>query len=448
MHALELIRKKREGMSLSGAEIAALLGGYLDGSVPDYQMAAFLMAVFFRGMTEVETWEFTQAMVRSGQRIDLSGIPGITVDKHSTGGVGDKVSLIVAPLVAACGVPVPMISGRGLGHTGGTLDKLESIPGMRTDLSSQEFCEILAKAGLAFAGQTADLVPADRRLYALRDVSCTVESFPLMAGSIMSKKIAEGTEALVLDVKFGNGAFLPTLEKAEAFARILVAIGERAEVRTVALLSAMDQPLGHAVGNWSEVEEAVAYLRGKQFQDLTTVVEALGATMLMLGEKAATIEEGIREIRRALWSGRGYEKFIEVITLQGGDPSAVATSRVMPPELLSTEVLSPREGYLQSFETRRIGEVAASLGAGRSRIEETVDPLAGILVRRKTGEHVERGEPLATAFSRRAEALREGCVLLEQAIRVGPEAVTPEPVVRSVVDRDGTREWRTPEVLP
>ena len=264
----------------------------------------------------------------------------------------------------------------------------------------------------------------------------------------MSKKIAEGTKALVLDVKFGNGAFLPTLEKAEEFSRILVSIGERAQVRTVALLSAMDQPLGHAVGNWCEVEEAVACLRGRQIGDLTEVVEALAGMMVVLGEKASTIEEGIREVRRALWSGRAYEKFVEVIGLQGGDPSSFTTAREMPPDLLRAEVLSPREGYLEHFETRTIGEVAASLGAGRARIEEPVDPLAGILIRHKRGERVAKGEPLAELFSRRSEALREGCAALEQAIRVGPGAVPAEPVVRRVVDRDGARSWHAPEVPP
>ena len=448
MHPPELIRKKRDGKALSASEIDALLTAYVAREVPDYQMAAFLMAVYFSGMTEEETWEFTQTMVRSGRRIDLSAIPGVKVDKHSTGGVGDKVSLVVAPLVAACGVPVPMISGRGLGHTGGTLDKLESIPGLRTDLSSDEFVSILAEAGLAFAGQTSELVPADRMLYALRDVTCTVDSFPLMAGSIMSKKIAEGTDALVLDVKFGNGAFLSSPEQAEEFAAMLVSIGERARVRTVALLSSMEQPLGRAVGNRLEVEEALACLRGTQLPDLTEVVEALAGTMLMLGGKAGTVEEGIGESRRALWSGRAYEKFLEVIRLQGGDTTVLAPSPEQPPELPSAEVPSSRQGYVRRFETRVVGEIAASLGAGRQRIDERVDPLAGILILRKTGERVEEGEPLARLFSRREEALAEASAAMERAIEIGPDPVTPRPVLRRVVDRDGARDWIVPRVPP
>jgi pyrimidine-nucleoside phosphorylase len=406
------------------------------------------MAVFYQGMTPEETWAFTQAMVRSGTTIDLSSIPGTTVDKHSTGGVGDKVSLIVAPLVAACGVPVPMISGRGLGHTGGTLDKLESIPGMRTDLSIEEFCHNLRTTGLAFAGQSAEMVPADRMLYALRDVTCTIESFPLMAGSIMSKKIAEGTRALVLDVKFGSGAFLEAQERAADFAKMLVAIGERAGVRTVALLSSMDEPLGHAVGNWLEVEESVAALRGKRVRGLSDVVEALGATMIMLGGKAKTVEDAVRQIREALWSGRAYEKFLEVVRLQGGDGETLGRERPIPRELHRAEVVARSDGFVAGFETRVIGEIAASLGAGRQRMEDAIDPLAGMLILRKQGEAVARGDVLARLFSRREGALGEGAAALERAIAIGPHAASVEPVVRTIVDRDGLRPWVSPRLPP
>jgi pyrimidine-nucleoside phosphorylase len=448
MHALDIIRKKRDGSALSGQEIEALLAGYLAREIPDYQMAAFLMAVFFSGMTHEETWEFTQAMVRSGCRIDLAEVPGRKVDKHSTGGVGDKVSLIAAPLVAACGVPVPMISGRGLGHTGGTLDKLESIPGMRTDLSVEEFTRTLARAHLAFAGQTDEFVPADRMLYALRDVTATVESFPLMAGSIMSKKIAEGTDALVLDVKFGSGAFLATAERAEEFARLLVTIGTRAGMQTVALVSSMEQPLGHAVGNWLEVEEAVACLRGKHIAGLGELVEAISGMMVMLGGNVPTLEEGIRRCRRALWSGQAYEKFLEVVRLQGGDPSTLGSRRVRPPDLLSAEVRAASDGVVQRFETRTIGEIATWLGAGRQKIDDPVDPLAGITLAKKIGDRVTRGEVLATLSSRRSEALREGCALMERVIELGAEPVQAGPVVRNVVDSQGTRAWSPPAVLP
>ncbi len=326
MNPVELIRKKREGLELTREELRQLIDGYVAGTIPDYQMSAWLMAVVFRGMTEAETSAFTDLMLHSGAVFDLSDIPGVKVDKHSTGGVGDKVSLILAPMVAACGVPVPMISGRGLGHTGGTLDKLESIPGFRTAIPMDEYRAIIAECGLVLAGQTAEVVPADRKLYALRDVTATVEAIPLIAGSIMSKKLAEGIDALVLDIKTGNGAFMREERDSVALARALVDIGNRAGKRTIGFVTGMDQPLGKAVGNWLEVVESVDCLKGKPVADLMEVTYVLGGAMVYLGGKAPDIASGMKLCREAIYSGRALEKFLALVRRQGGDLSFLSGS--------------------------------------------------------------------------------------------------------------------------
>jgi pyrimidine-nucleoside phosphorylase len=439
MNLVELIRKKRSGGRLSRSEIEFLLSGYVQGSVPDYQMSAFLMAVFFTGMDEEESSIFTDVMLHSGTVIDLSSVPGRKVDKHSTGGVGDKVSLILAPMVASCGVPVPMISGRGLGHTGGTLDKLEAIPGFRTDLSIQEYIEVIRETGLVLIGQTPEVAPADRKLYALRDVTATVESIPLIAGSIMSKKLAEGIDALVLDIKTGRGAFMPEEERAIALARALVGIGTAAGKETAGLVTSMDQPLGRMIGNWWEVVESVECLKGKQVADLMEVTLALGGLMVTMGGKAESVAEGIEQCRSAVWSGRAYDKFLEVVARQGGEVKAIENMASYPLSRYRIEVLSSAPGYVQEFRTRELGVLATELGAGRSRVDEKIDPKAGIIIQKKAGERVEAGEPLAVIMTDREGAALRCADAYRGLVTVGADKPAAKPMIRCFVDREGVK---------
>jgi pyrimidine-nucleoside phosphorylase len=444
MNPVELIRKKRSGGTLTREEMSWFLDGYVAGSIPEYQMSAFLMAVYFRGMTVEETSAFTEVMLHSGVVVDLSGIRGIKVDKHSTGGVGDKVSLILAPMVAACGVPVPMISGRGLGHTGGTLDKLESIPGFRTNLPVEEYRRVIAETGLVLIGQTGEIAPADRKMYALRDVTATIESVPLIAGSIMSKKLAEGIDALVLDVKTGDGAFMKEYEDSVALAQALVGIGTHAGKQVVAFLTEMDQPLGLTIGNWVEVVESVDCLRGKNIPDLMEVTYVLGGAMVWLGGKAASIEEGIKQCQSAIWSGAAYQKFLEVVRRQGGDTAYVEhLERYRKPKYHVT-LTSTREGYVESFATRLIGVLATELGAGRQKADDVIDPTAGIILKKKIGDRVERGDVLAEIMTDREGAAEKARSNLAGCISVGPTPVSPPPRIRSMVDATGVRPWHTP----
>jgi pyrimidine-nucleoside phosphorylase len=444
MNPVELIRKKRNGTPLTRAEIEWFLAGYVRGDIPDYQMSALLMAVYFTGMNDVETTSLTQVMLHSGEVVDLSAVPGIKVDKHSTGGVGDKVSLILAPMVAACGVPVPMISGRGLGHTGGTLDKLESIPGFRTDLTVDEYRRVIMETGLVLIGQTREIAPADRKMYALRDVTGTIESIPLIAGSIMSKKLAEGIDALVLDVKTGDGAFMETEEQAVALARALVGIGTTAGKQTVAFITEMDQPLGLTVGNWCEVMESVECLRGKNVPDLMEVTFVLGGAMVMLGGKASSIAEGMQLCRTAIWTGSAYEKFLAIVKRQGGDISFLERPDRYPPARHVVELRSPANGYVDRFATRRIGVLATELGAGRQKADDVIDPRAGIVFKKKIGDRVERGETLAILYTEREAVVERAQRELESCIHVGPATVQRKSCIRAVVDREGVKPWATP----
>jgi pyrimidine-nucleoside phosphorylase/thymidine phosphorylase len=396
VRAYELIHRKRDGHVLAAGDLAALVEGFTRGEIPDYQMAAFCMAVFFRGMTGDEVRALTEAMLRSGDVLDLSDVPGAKVDKHSTGGVGDKASLPLAPLVAACGVKVPMISGRGLGHTGGTLDKLEAIPGFRVDLPVDRFRALVRDVGACLVGQTARLAPADRKLYALRDVTATVESIPLIAASIMSKKLAEGIDALVLDVKVGSGAFMKTLDDARALATTLAGIGRGMGKKVSALLTRMDEPLGRAVGNAVEVEESIALLSGGGPDDLRALTVALGAEMLVLGGAAGDRAAGRARIEAAIADGSGLRKLEEIVAAQGGDPAAIRDPGRLPRAPHRREVAAPAAGFVTAIDTEAVGLAAVALGAGRARVEDRVDPAVGILVHRKLGERVERGEPLAT----------------------------------------------------
>jgi len=420
--AVDLIRAKRDGHVLAGADIRWLIDAYTDGMVADEQMSAMAMAVFFRGLSAEELRTWTDAMVASGRRLDLGPVPMPTVDKHSTGGVGDKVSLILAPLVASCGAAVPQLSGRGLGHTGGTLDKLEAIPGWRANISASEFVALLSTVGCVICAAGEDLAPADRKLYALRDVTGTVESIPLIASSIMSKKIAEGTESLVLDVKVGRGAFMREAGAARELAQTMVRLGTESGVRTTALLTAMDCPLGRAVGNAVEVDESVAVLRGGGPDDLVTVTLALAREMLAL----AGIEADPAE---ALADGRAFAKYREMIEGQGGDPDAV-----LPPARHATQVPAVAAGWLRHLDALAVGTAAWRLGAGRARKEDPVSAAAGVICLAKPGEQVEKGQPVLelraddeARFGRAIEALDGG-------IEIGSEP----PVIGSpVLERIG-----------
>jgi pyrimidine-nucleoside phosphorylase len=444
MNPVELIRKKRNGAALARAELEEFISAYVTGSVPDYQMSAFLMAVYFRGMTADETVVFTDVMLHSGSVVDLSSVPGIKVDKHSTGGVGDKVSLVLAPMVAACGVPVPMISGRGLGHTGGTLDKLESIPGFRTNLTIEEYRRIVRDIGLVLIGQTDHIAPADKKMYALRDVTATVECIPLIAGSIMSKKLAEGIDALVLDVKTGNGAFMKSYEDSVALARSLVSIGNSMGKTTVGFVTDMNQPLGFAIGNWLEVVEAVECLKGKNIADLMEVTYVLGGAMVHLGGKAASIEEGMKMCRSAIWNGKAYGKFLEVVSQQGGDVTFIERVESYPRSKHTAEVKSGVGGYVTGFETMLIGVLATELGAGRQRLDDTIDPKAGIILRKKRGDTVEKDETLAVIHTDHGDMVGRATRELLSYIHIGG-ARTPRPsTIYAYLDSNGIKDWKPP----
>ncbi|HYE95047.1 MAG TPA: thymidine phosphorylase [Rubricoccaceae bacterium] len=441
MNVVSLLTRKRDGGTLAADEITALIEAYTRGDVPDYQMAAFLMAAFLRGLDADETAALTRAMLHSGTVLDLSDLPGAKVDKHSTGGVGDKVSLILAPLVAACGVPVPMISGRGLGHTGGTLDKLEAIPGFRTALSIAEYRDVLARVGCVMIGQTAEIAPADKQLYALRDVTGTVESIPLIAASIMSKKLAEGIDALVLDVKAGAGAFMKDEADARRLAETLVGIGRDFGKPTVALLTAMDAPLGRAIGNGPETAEAVRVLRGETplggpVDDLLEVTLALAGEMLVLGGAAATPEAGAARARQALADGLAFERFLEMVELQGGDAAYLdEPDRLMGPPVATIEAPPGSTGYVAGIDALALGHAAVALGAGRAKKEDRVDPRAGFVLNKTVGAPVEGREPLAWIFA--SDPARVAVEAVRQAFTFAP---TPPPPTPLVLDRyDGVR---------
>jgi pyrimidine-nucleoside phosphorylase len=447
MTARELILRKRNGGVLTPGEIEWLVGEYTANRLPDYQMAAFLMAVYFSGMDPDESAAFTDVMFRSGTVLDLSAVPGRKVDKHSTGGVGDKVSLIAAPMAAACGVPVPMISGRGLGHTGGTLDKLESIPGFCTRLTEVEFVRLLARTGLVFAGQTDDIAPADRRIYALRDVTGTIESLPLIAGSIMSKKLAEGIDALVLDVKVGNGAFMRTAEEGRRLAELLVGIGTASGKRTIAFLTAMNEPLGYAAGNWVEVAEAAACLRGRRVPDLMEVSLVIAGAMVYLGEKAGSIEEGMRRCLSSLWSGDAYERLLLAVEAQGGDGSLLRQPDRYATPRHTADITAPGSGTVVSIDTYLLGTMIVELGAGRLRLEDNVDANAGVVLRKKVGDRVVTGEVLGVLQSDRLPIPGDMVRRASSGFRIGAAKVQAEERVIAVVDESGLRPWKTPQII-
>ncbi|HEX2165837.1 MAG TPA: thymidine phosphorylase [Longimicrobiales bacterium] len=434
----QIVRRKREGEALSAADIRAFFEGYESGAVEEYQMSAFLMAVYFQGMSPAELAVLVDVMIGSGATADLSGVAGVKVDKHSTGGVGDKVSIVLAPLVASLGVPVPMMSGRGLGHTGGTVDKLETIPGFRTDLSLSEYADQMARIGCALIAQTQEVAPLDRRLYALRDVTATVESIPLIASSIMSKKLAEGLDALVLDVKMGNGAFMPEAERAEELARTMIRIGTASGKRIVALLTAMDRPLGYAVGNAIEVEECVLLLRGEGPPDVREVTLALAAEMLVLGGAAADTAAGRDLAAGALADGRALEKMRSIIEAQGGNPAVLDDPAILPQAEGRTVLHAQRSGTVEAMDVRAIGEAAVGLGAGRRTLGARIDPAVGFHITVKPGDVVEKGQPIATVYGRGGSAAEDAALRVLGAIRIGegPADVLPL-IVRRMDEADG-----------
>ena len=429
MRAVDLIRQKRDGGALGRAEIDFIVRGVTDGSIPDYQAAALLMAIVLRGMTPAETAALTDAMVRSGVRVEYPDLHGIPVDKHSTGGVGDKTSLVLAPLAAACGAVVPMMSGRGLGHTGGTLDKLESIPGFRTGLSLAELRDAVARVGCALIGQTSEIAPADRTLYALRDVTGTVESIPLISASIMSKKIAEGIGGLVLDVKTGSGAFMKSFDDSRRLAESLVAIGNASGVRTEALITAMDAPLGRQVGNALEVIESIETLKGRGPADLEDLSVRFAARMLVLAGVERDAAAAGRRVRQAIASGAGVEKFREIVANQGGDPNVVDDYSRLPATAERREIRATQAGFVTGLQAEHVGRAAVALGAGRAKLDDTVDPAVGIEVLAPVGSRVAEGDPVFIVHHRGERGLSEAVPLLTSAITVADVAPAVRPLV-------------------
>jgi pyrimidine-nucleoside phosphorylase len=429
MRAVDVIVKKRDGGALARDEIRFFVDGVTSGTLPDYQASALLMAVLQRGMTAEETSWLTDAMVHSGIRLDLDDIPGVKVDKHSTGGVGDKTSLVLAPVVAACGVPVPMMSGRGLGHTGGTLDKLESIPGFRVNLTLEEMKGVLARAGCVMIGQTSQIVPADKKLYALRDVTGTVESIPLITASIMSKKIAEGIGALVLDVKAGSGAFMKTEADSRRLAESLVSVGNASGVHTEAVITAMESPLGRAVGNALEVVECIEVLKGGGPPDVIEVTLELAARMLVLGKVARDPREGRTQARQALASGAALDRFQKIIELQGGDPSVLDDLTRLPRAPERHVIVADRAGYLFRLDAELVGRASVALGAGRDRVDDPIDPAVGIIVRRKPGDEVRVGDAMLELHYRDPARLETAVALARHAGVIREERPDPLPLI-------------------
>ena len=434
MKAVDVIIKKRDGMELSREEIEFFINGITRGSIPDYQAAAWAMAVLLNGMTERETTDLTMAMARSGEMLDLSGVVPLAVDKHSTGGVGDKTTLVVEPLVAACGLPVGKMSGRGLGFSGGTLDKMESIPGFRVNLTREEFLQKLGEEGLVLAGQSGDLAPADGKLYALRDVTGTVPSIPLIASSIMSKKIAAGAQAIVLDVKVGTGAFMETLPEARQLAELMVAIGRLSGRKVVALLSDMNQPLGNAVGNALEVKEAIDTLQGGGPADFREHCLVVASHLLVVGRKAVDIDEARRMAETTLQDGIAWQQFRRLVTSQGGEVSVVDKPALLPQAPLVETVAAERSGYLLGIDAREVGETSVELGAGRTRKEDPIDHAVGIVIHHKVGDHIGKGEGLFTIHANDLSKMVAARKRLLAAHQWSDHPVEPLPLFYGIVE--------------
>lgn len=424
MRMVDIIDTKRNGGVLSDEQLQFFVDGVVNGTIPDYQISALLMTIYFQDMTKEEQTSLTMKMMESGERLDLSRIPGIKVDKHSTGGVGDKVSLPLAAMVAATGIPVPMISGRGLGHTGGTLDKLEAIPGFRVELSEDEFINQVAKEKLAIVGATGEVAPADKKIYGLRDVTDTVDSIPLIASSIMSKKIASGTDALVIDVKTGTGAFMKTLDQSRLLAKALVEIGKQAGLKCMAVISDMNQPLGNKIGNALEIEESIDVLKGKGPKDLTELVLALGSYMVVMGEKAQNTTEARKMLEQTIQEGSALERFAAMIEAQGGDPAVVDNYQLMPQAKYKIPFKADRDGVLTKLSADEVGTASMLLGGGRQKADDTLDYSVGIELHHKLGDHVKDGEPILTIYSNRQE-IPDVEQLLRESIKISDDGKVP-----------------------
>lgn len=433
MNMVDIIQRKKDGGELSNQEIKWFVDGYVSGEIPDYQASALLMAIFFKGLNDKEIFQLTETMRYSGDTIDLSSIVGIKVDKHSTGGVGDKTTLIVAPLAAACGVPIAKMSGRGLGFTGGTVDKMEAIPGLKTALTSEEFLSQVNTIGISVIGQTAHITPADKKLYALRDVTATVDNLGLIASSIMSKKLAAGSDAIVLDVKCGDGAFMENQEDAAQLAEIMVKIGNSAGRRTVAAITEMGQPLGKAVGNSIEVIEAIETLKGNGPADITELAEKLSGIMVYLGGKASTPEEGMAMTKAALADGRGLEKLREFIEAQGGNTKVTEDYSLFPQHSVTKELLSPADGYVEKIEAKRIGLASQHTGAGRATKEDDIDLSAGIYVCKKVGDFVKQGEPLAVFYGNNQDKIEKAAEEAAMAFEIGQNPVKAPELIKQII---------------
>jgi len=433
MRTVDLIHRKRDGEELSPEELSFLIDGYTRGDIPDYQLSAFLMAVFFSGMSDREVSAMTESMVNSGSQVDLSSIPGVKVDKHSTGGVGDKTSLISSPIAAAAGVVVPMISGRALGHTGGTLDKLEAIPGFRTDLSIDEFRTQLSEHKLAFIGQTLEIAPADGKLYALRDTTATVESIALIASSIMSKKLAIGLDALVLDVKVGAGAFMKKQVEARRLAQMMVGIGRRVDKRVQALITDMNQPLGYAIGNALEIMEVSQTLQNAGPADLTRLSLELAARMIFLGKITKTLDEAREMAQSRLLDGSGYRKFKEVIAAQGGDSQVLDRFELLPNATGAQEITTSRGGYVSAIDAELIGQASAMIGAGRNTKDDTIDHAVGVILEVKVGQKIDPGSILCRIYHTSEDHLEQAAELVEDAFKISQQSVDERDLILEVV---------------
>ncbi|MGG4494478.1 pyrimidine-nucleoside phosphorylase [Brevibacillus reuszeri] len=434
MRMVDIIAKKRDGGELSTEEIQFLVNGYTDGSIPDYQMSAWAMAVFFRGMTPRETGDLTMAMAGSGEQLDLSSLHGVKVDKHSTGGVGDKTTLVVAPLVAAAGIPVAKMSGRGLGYSGGTIDKLESFAGFEVERTREQFLQQVRDIGVSVIGQSGNLTPADKKLYALRDVTATVEAVPLIASSIMSKKIAAGADAILLDVKVGKGAFMKSIEEAETLARAMVAIGSQVGRKTVAVISDMNQPLGFAVGNALEVKEAVETLAGRGPSDLTELALSIGSRMLVLGGLVQSVEEGRSRLQEIMSTGMAVEKLAQMVEAQGGNKQVVYDLARLPQATITHTITAEQDGYVAEIDAEAVGHASVGLGAGRLTKEMPIDLAVGLVLNKKRGDEVRKGDVLLTIYANEQKLLQNALHELEGAIALSTKAPAVQPLIYKIID--------------
>ena len=441
MNPVRLIEKKRDGAHFTDGELDFLISGYVEGRIPDYQIAAWLMAIYHNGMSSTETAGLTRLMRDSGRTLDFSTISGFKVDKHSTGGVGDKVSLPLAPLLASEGLIVPMISGRALAHTGGTLDKLEAIPGFRTDLTLDEIDRQLEKIGFVMVGQTEDLCPADKKIYALRDATGTVPSIPLICASILSKKLAEGLDALVIDVKSGSGAIFKDHETAHELATQLVATAQQFNLNTAAIVSNMDRPLGRAVGNWLETREAIEVLKGGGPPAVVELTLVLSAQLLVLTGTTGSLDDAMSRLQKRLINGDAYDKFLQMVEKQGGDLQAIEHPGKYHIPACELEITSPTAGYVNGIHARQIGEISMALGAGRAKVSDAVEYGSGILLHKDIGDYVEAGEALCTAFSNEAKLLQRYSENLLRAFSIGEEQVQKQPLIHSRIDAAGEQLW-------